>query len=344
MAKGAAARAAARKQRDKWKSKRWFTIRAPRHPWSFRVIGETIAEEEEQLIGRHFEMMQNELDGDFSKMHVKVQFRISGVVGADALTGYIGHELLKDHIRRQVRRDRGKIDDTVDVVTEDGFYIRIKPLMISRHRIKGSQKQQMRTLARDIILKAGATSTWVDFQKATLDGTLEAQIREAASKIQPIRDVMIRRTQLMQSGVVTKDGPTLEQVIDDERAAQEEAENVIEEIGEDEEIDIPVDELPDSIIEAVAEAVPGGEISEAELEKEDGETVYEVTVEKDGKKIEVELSLEGEVLEVEEDESGESAGDVDYESMTVAQLKELLKEAGKPVSGKKAELIERLKE
>ena len=344
MAKGAAARAAARKQRDKWKSKRWFTIRAPRHPWSFRVIGETIAEDEEQLIGRHYEMVQNELDGDFSKMHVKVQFRISGVVGADALTEYIGHELLKDHIRRQVRRDRGKIDDTVDVVTEDGFYIRIKPLMISRHRIKGSQKQQMRTLARDIILKAGATSTWVDFQKATLDGTLEAQIREAASKIQPIRDVMIRRTQLMQSGVVTKDGPTLEQVIDDERAAQEEAENVIEEIGEDEEIDIPVDELPDSIIEAVAEAVPGGEISEAELEKEDGETVYEVTVEKDGKKIEVELSLEGEVLEVEEDESGEFAGDVDYESMTVAQLKELLKEAGKPVSGKKAELIERLKE
>nr|AIF06917.1 ribosomal protein s3ae (RP-S3Ae, RPS3A) [uncultured marine group II/III euryarchaeote KM3_196_G04]AIF13051.1 ribosomal protein s3ae (RP-S3Ae, RPS3A) [uncultured marine group II/III euryarchaeote KM3_59_C08] len=295
MAKGAAARAAARKQRDKWKSKRWFTIRAPRHPWSFRVIGETIAEDEEQLIGRHYEMVQNELDGDFSKMHVKVQFRISGVVGADALTEYIGHEFLKDHIRRQVRRDRGKIDDTVDVVTEDGFYIRVKPLMISRHRIKGSQKQQMRTLARDIILKAGATSTWIDFQKATLDGTLEAQIREAASKIQPIRDVMIRRTQLMQSGVVTKDGPTLEQVIEDERAAQEEVDSVAEEIEEDEEI-------------------------------------------------EVEPSLEEEVLEVEEEKSGESVGEVDYESMTVVQLKELLKQAGKPVSGKKAELIERLKE
>ena len=295
MAKGAAARAAARKQRDKWKSKRWFTIRAPRHPWSFRVIGETIAEDEEQLIGRHYEMVQNELDGDFSKMHVKVQFRISGVVGADALTEYIGHEFLKDHIRRQVRRDRGKIDDTVDVVTEDGFYIRIKPLMISRHRIKGSQKQQMRTLARDIILKVGATSTWVDFQKATLDGTLEAQIREAASKIQPIRDVMIRRTQLMQSGVVTKDGPTLEQVIEDERAAQDEADSVAEEIEE-------------------------------------------------GEEIEVESSLEEETPEVEEEESGESVEEVDYESMTVVHLKELLKQAGKPVSGKKAELIERLME
>ena len=302
MAKGAAARAAARKQRDKWKSKRWFTIRAPRHPWSFRVIGETIAEDEEQLIGRHYEMMQNELDGDFSKMHVKVQFRISSLVGADALTEYIGHEILKDHIRRQIRRDRGKIDDTVDVVTEDGFYIRIKPLMISRHRIKGSQKQQMRSLARDIILKAGATSTWVDFQKASLDGTLEAQIREAASKIQPIREVMIRRTQMMQSGVVTKDGPTLEQVLDDERAAKEAAESATEDIDGDEGSDIPADEISDSITEDVEEEVP-----------EEG------------------------INEVEEEQT-------DYESMTVAQLKDLLKRAGKPVSGKKAELIGRLKE
>ena len=34
----------------------------------------------------------------------------------------------------------------------------------------------------------------------------------------------------------------------------------------------------------------------------------------------------------------------EYESMTVAQLKELLKEQGLPVSGKKADLIERLME
>jgi small subunit ribosomal protein S3Ae len=291
MAKGAVARAAARKQRDKWKSKRWFTIRAPRHPWSFKVIGETIAEDEEQLIGRHYEIMQNELDGDFSKMHVKVQFRISGVVGADALTEYIGHELLKDHIRRQIRRERGKIDDTVDVVTVDGFYIRIKPLMISRHRIKASQKQQMRTLARDIILKVGATSTWVEMQKASLDGTLETQIKEATSKIQPVREVMIRRTQLMQSGVITKDGPTLEEVLEDEQVEKQDVKS------EDEEEEIPFEDDSENVPDEVTD----------------------------------------EVTEDSDDSSN-------YESMTVVQLKGLLKEAGKPVSGKKAELIDRLKE
>jgi len=308
MAKGAAARAAARKQRDKWKSKRWYTIRAPRHPWAFKVIGETIAEDEAMLIGRNYEILQNELDGDFSKMHVKVQFRIAGVVGGDALTEYIGHEMLKDHIRRQVRRDRGKVDDTVDIVTEDGFYVRIKPLLISRNRIKGSQKQEMRTLAREVILKTGATTTWIDLQKSSLDGTLEAKIREAVSKIQPVRGVMIRRTQLIQTGVVTQDGLTLEEIRNQEEAEKEAATEF---------------EAEDS--ESSEEGESSEQEEEPEAEAEEDATVPE---------------------SVEEDAAEPEAvsDEVDYSSMTVVQLKDLLREAGKTVSGKKAELIERLQE
>ena len=291
MAKGASARAAARKQRDKWKAKRWYTIRAPRTPWSFRVIGETLAEDPSQLIGRNYEVIQNELDGDFSKMHVKVVFKVIDVLGNDAITEFVGHELLKDHVRRQVRRDRGKIDDTIDVVTEDGFYVRFKPLMISRARIKSSQKQQMRTIARDIILTTGATSTWFKLQAATLDGTLENKIKEAVSKIQPVRTVVIRRTQLIQSGVLVEEGPTLDEIHAKEKEEQLET-----------------------------ESLEGTEESSEELSDED--SVSEDVVESD---------------------SSESEN-IDYSSLTVSELKELLKAAGKPVSGKKAELIDRLNE
>ena len=287
MAKGASARAAARKQRDKWKAKRWYTIRAPRTPWSFRVIGETLAEDPSQLIGRNYEIIQNELDGDFSKMHVKVVFKVTDVLGNDAITEFVGHELLKDHVRRQVRRDRGKIDDTIDVVTEDGFYVRFKPLMISRARIKSSQKQQMRTIARDIILTTGATSTWFKLQAATLDGTLENKIKEAVSKIQPVRTVVIRRTQLIQSGVLVEEGPTLDEIHAQEKEEELQAKSL--------------------------------EVSEEDSEEE---------------------IISEDVVESESVESDE----VDHSSLTVSELKELLKAAGKPVSGKKAELIDRLNE
>ena len=52
-----------------------------------------------------------------------------------------------------------------------------------------------------------------------------------------------------------------------------------------------------------------------------------------------EESSEGETEEKEDDGSDE----INYDGMTVPQLKEVLKEQGLPVSGKKAELIERLK-
>tara|TARA_B100001142_G_scaffold176913_2_gene176641 strand:+ start:20133 stop:21014 length:882 start_codon:yes stop_codon:yes gene_type:complete len=293
MAKGAKARAAARRQKDKWKSKRWFSIRAPRNPWSFRVIGETLAEDPEMLIGRNYEIMQNELDGDFSKMHVKIRFRVSDVLGSDAITEFIGHQMMQDHVRRQVRRERGKIDDTVDVVTEDGFYVRFKPLILTRERVKSSQKNEIRSVARDTILKAGASSTWVSMQKSVMDGELEALIKEEASKISPIRMAMIRRTQLIQSGVVTNDGPTLEEIIAEEEATRKAVQETVDVEDENESQDLNVDELDDS---------------GADVETEDSDE------------------------------------EIDYESMTVAQLKAVLKEAGKPVSGKKADLISRIME
>ena len=46
--------------------------------------------------------------------------------------------------------------------------------------------------------------------------------------------------------------------------------------------------------------------------------------------------------EEEETAAEESPEDVDYSKMSVSELKEMLKEKGLPVSGKKAELIERL--
>ena len=299
MAKGASARAAARRQKDKWKAKRWYSIRAPRNPWSFKVIGETLAEEESLLKGRPYEIMQNELDGDFTKMHVKLKFRISDVVGNDAITEFIGHDVMKDFVRRQIRRDRGKIDDTIDVVTDDGFYVRIKPFIVTRSSVKASQKSESRSVARDVVIKFCGQSTWIDVQKALMDGSLEESVSTAISKIQPVRAVFFRRSQLIQEGVVVDDGPTLEEIKAEEKAAKETQESLNE--NQD-----PLDSI--------------------EAEDNDGTTDTQVVDEAPPK----------------EDTSEDAQPD--FESMTVAQLKELLKKEGLPVSGKKADLIARLTE
>ena len=321
----AKARAAARKQRDKWKMKRWYTIRAPRHPWDFKNIGETLGESDESIIGRVYEMTLQEFNGDFTKMHVILRFRVDECVGQDALTTFIGHHHQTDHTRRQIRRYRGKIDDVVDVVTTDGYLVRLKPLIITQKRVQTSVKQVMRSKTRDLLLGYAAKNTYAKLQESILGGELEEDIRKTVKPVYPIKSVSIRKSQLLQSGVVTEKGPTLDEIHAEEaRIAAEvkakKAAALAAAMEEEEDGDSP------SILDA-AEAM--GSDSEQENSADESEVVAEEAV--------------SEEPESEDSQAAESGGQ-DFESMTVAELKELLKAAGKPVSGKKADLIARLQE
>tara|TARA_B000000532_G_scaffold23471_4_gene15964 strand:+ start:142 stop:1038 length:897 start_codon:yes stop_codon:yes gene_type:complete len=296
-AKSAKARTAARKQRDKWKSKRWYSIRAPRNPYSFKVIGETLSENPENVVGRIHEVTQNELDNDFTKMHIKLKFRVTEVLNQDAITEFIGHEVQRDHFRRQVRRNRGKVDMVTDVVSEDGFYVRFKLVVISPKRIKSSMKTVIRNIVKDRLYKVASTTTWLKLQASLLNGNLENEVKDSCSSIHSVRSVVFHKTELRQSGVLLDEGPTL-----DEIHAQEEREKAAAKEVED----------SDSTEDVLVAAEAGEAISE--------------------------------LAEDDESEEPESTENVDYSSMTVAELKEILKEKGLPVSGKKADLVERLSE
>ena len=315
----AKARAAARKQRDKWKTKRWYTIRAPRHPWNYQNIGETIGESDEHIIGRIYEMTQQEFNGDFTKMHVMLRFRVSETVGQDALTTFIGHHHQTNHIRRQIRRYRGKIDDVIDVVTEDGYLVRIKPLIVTQKRVQTSVKQSLRAKTRDVLRGFVAKTTYDGLQVAMLDGSLESEIQNQIKSIYPCRSVVIRKSQLLQEGVQMDEGPTLDEIHAEE--ARKEAEIKAKKAA--------------ALAEAMAEEEGGDDAEEVEEAEDD---VVEDVVEAE------EAPVEEEAAEEEAPAEEASSDDVDYSSMTVAELKDLLKAAGKPVSGKKAELIERLQE
>ena len=325
----AKARAAARKQRDKWKNKRWFTIRAPRHPWNFKRIGETLGETDEHIMGRVYEMTQQEFSGDFTKMHVLLRFRVTDVVGQDALTTFVGHAHQSDHTRRQIRRYRGKIDDVVDVVTTDGFLVRMKPLMITERRCQTSVKQAMRAKSAEIIRSFAAKSTYSKLQEAMLGGDLETEIRNAVKAIYPCRNVVIRKSQLLQTGVVTEKGPTLDEIHADE--ARQEAELKAKKAAalaaaEDD----GADEGEEAGLLAAAEAM------ESIAEKEE---VVEAPSEKD-----VEPSTEPaeEPAEVEEPKSVET--EASLMKLKKDELIEKAKAAGVATSGTKADIVARLTE
>ena len=324
----AKARAAARKQRDKWKNKRWFTIRAPRHPWNFKRIGETIGETDEHIMGRIYEMTQQEFSGDFTKMHVLLRFRVTEVVGQDALTTFVGHAHQSDHTRRQIRRYRGKIDDVVDVVTTDGYLVRLKPLMITERRCQTSVKQAMRAKSAEIIRACAAKSNYSKLQEAMLGGELETDIRNGVKSIYPCRNVVIRKSQLLQTGVVTEKGPTLDEIHAEE--ARQDAElkakkaAALADAGEEgTEEDAPVE----------GDLLAAAEAMESISEKE---------------KVAEEPAAEEPAAEepAAEEPAAEESGDTEASLMKLKkdELVEKAKAAGVATSGTKADIVARLLE
>src|SRR5207245_4978267 len=99
-----------------------------------QVLGDTPTDTPDKLVGRVTEVTVQALTGDFSKMHIKLQFRVNQVQGQDALTQFVGHDMTSDYIRRLTRRKRTRTDLTVDVVTKDGWNVRVKPMAITDRR------------------------------------------------------------------------------------------------------------------------------------------------------------------------------------------------------------------
>tara|TARA_Y100001954_G_scaffold226671_1_gene268883 strand:- start:1316 stop:1867 length:552 start_codon:yes stop_codon:yes gene_type:complete len=183
----------------------------------------------------------------------------------------------------------------------------------------------MRSKTRDLLLGFAAKSTYAKLQESILGGELEEDIRKTVKPVYPIKSVSIRKSQLLQSGVVTEKGPTLDEIHAEEArvAAEIKAKKAAALAAAMEE---EAGESP-SILDA-AEAM------DLESEEENSE-------EEAGPAVEAEVPEESESVEVDEVSESDSQ---DFDNMTVAELKELLKAAGKPVSGKKAELIARLQE
>jgi small subunit ribosomal protein S3Ae len=143
--KKAAAKPAARKVKDRWKAKEWYKIHAPMM-FNQALLGETPSADATSLIGRMTEVTVHDLTGDFSKMHVKLKFRVDDVRGFEAHTVFVGQDLTSDYIRRLTRRKKTKTDHVIDVVTKDGYKVRIKPMSITDKRIQASQETAVRTL------------------------------------------------------------------------------------------------------------------------------------------------------------------------------------------------------
>ena len=190
---------AGRKVKDKWKSKEWYNVHAPRM-FNETVIGETPASDPELLMGRTIDVTVQELTGDMSKMHIKLKFQVSGVDGHEAKTSFMGHDFTSDYVRRLTRRKKTKTDHVVDVTTSDSYVLRVKTMSISDKRIQSSQEVAMRQIIEATLKEMGPQTTLSEMIKKVISGDLAKDLAKACHVIIPIKRIEIRKTEVLSIG------------------------------------------------------------------------------------------------------------------------------------------------
>ena len=160
-------------------------------------LGSLPAEEPEQLIGRVVEATLYDITSDFSHQYLKMFFQINEIDGKTAHTLFKGHEYSRDYLRSLVRRRTTKVDGLFNLITKDGYKLRVAVSALTLSRIKTSQEKLIRNMMDETVKEKAAALTLDQFVQEMVLGKIASDVYNKAKKVAPLRHVGIRKSKLI---------------------------------------------------------------------------------------------------------------------------------------------------
>ena len=180
-----------RKTTDTWKKKQWYTIKSPKE-WEEKDIAETPANDDKKLIDRVVKIPLREITGNIKHQFVKIHFRVKEVKGLTAYTELDGFELIREALKRNVRRHRSLIRTIQTIKTKDNKTIRITAHCFTTRKVDTTKKDEIRKIMAEKIQKLGK-ETLDSLTRKCLFGQTAIEIQKEAKKITPIKRVEITK-------------------------------------------------------------------------------------------------------------------------------------------------------
>jgi len=175
--------------------KRWYTVLAPEQ-FDREEIGQTVAAEPDQALGRTIETTLGDLRNDPSGNNTKLTFKLTEVASDSAYTEFIKHEMTRDYMRSLVRRGSSKVAAYVTVLTTDDYRVQIQPVALTTKSADESQEKAIRRTMIDLVEESASERTFVDLADSVVEGRLSSAIYNEAKSIYPLRRVEVQKLRL----------------------------------------------------------------------------------------------------------------------------------------------------
>lgn len=186
----------ARRLRDRWRAKSWYSIVSPPY-FGGAEVGSIPSSDPSKMVGRVVETTLYDLTGDFSKAHLKLYFQISDLKGARADTVFKGHEYSKDYLRSLVRRGSSRVDGIFNVTTKDGYKVRVSIVAFTVIRIRSTQKSSLRELMQNKVREKAEHLNFDQFVQELVVEKIGSEIYNEGKKICPLRHIGMRKSKLL---------------------------------------------------------------------------------------------------------------------------------------------------
>ncbi|MFB6147090.1 MAG: 30S ribosomal protein S3ae [Halobacteriaceae archaeon] len=175
--------------------KRWYTVFAPEQ-FDRAELGETMADEPEQVVGRTIEATLGDITDDQGANNTKLTFKITDVGSDSAYTEFVKHKLTRDYLRSLVRRGASKVGATVTVLTTDDYRVRVQPVAFTTKKADRSQEQAIRRVMIDLVEETAEERDFESFVESVVEGRLSSAIYGEAKTIYPLRRVEVEKLTL----------------------------------------------------------------------------------------------------------------------------------------------------
>ncbi|MBN1502214.1 hypothetical protein JW930_01610 [Candidatus Woesearchaeota archaeon] len=175
----------------KRKKKKWYPIVAPKI-FNNTIIGESLLYEPESAIGRTTTVNLMQLTGDIKTQGINIEFLIIGVMDNKLDTKITQYELTPTVVKRYVRRNNTRIDDSFVAKSADNTELRVKPFILTRGDVATLKEQAIRRRVKEEITNYFRKTNYDEIFNNVIKYALQKTLRDKLSKLHPIKSCEIR--------------------------------------------------------------------------------------------------------------------------------------------------------
>ena len=199
---------------DPFSKKDWYDVKAP-SLFTQRNVGKTLVTRtqgtkiaSDGLKGRVFECCLADLNQDEDQAFRKMKLRAEDVQGRNVLCNFWGMDFTTDKLRSMVRKWQTLIEAHTDVVTTDGYRMRLFCIGFTKKRqnqlkktcyAKSSQIRQIRKKMMEIMTREASSCDMKELVLKFIPESIGKDIEKACVGIYPLTNVFIRKVKILKA-------------------------------------------------------------------------------------------------------------------------------------------------